>query len=414
MDIFYRNDRGVRKREVAFVLLVAALFIVVMRDLLIFGRLIFTHDTIAYFGLMHYFYNSLMSGVFPYWDIYNYCGQPFYYNLGIARVFEVPTLVLAGVARCGDWSLLSLYHWDYCLKILLYVSGVYMALRQLSTFTLSVWVGFFAFVFSSFTLASLRQPGLITTFAWTPWAVWFLLRLRREFSLFNMVGFSLFTGLLATSYQVGYSFTFLQLLSISIAVSDRAWIAGICRDPRKLMLLGVGAVIVLALSLQLVAVFIEKERSTPVMRQGEDSRQEQPYDTSVGGSPAAPGDTLGLFFLPLAMKAAGGWPVTFSEASLYIGILPLLFALCGIFFSRHRYRLHFLFMLAALIFLSLNGRQLFGPFAVIIFPFLKYTRNMEIFQPFILFTLVYFTAQGVDLALGWCERQAGGGGADAG
>ncbi len=404
-NIFYRNEEGFKRREIIFLLLAFFVFILETGKICLFNKLMFCYDTIGYYGVMHHFYNSMMHGVFPYWDIYDYCGQPFYYNLGIARVMELPSVILIFINRIFNWSLLNLYNWDVAIKIFLYSAGVYFFQREMNKFTLSNCVGFFVFLFSSFTLTSFRQPGFLTSFAWTGWAAFFLIRLRKEFNLYNMVGAALFMGLLVTSYQVGYSFTFFEIFIATLLINDRKWLLGIFKDKKKVILLVIGLCIILLLSLQAAAVFMEKDRSAPVMRQGLFNYRDAGYDRGKGGAPASKWDYLELIFSPLVnMKGMPVPPLYISEAVLYIGIVPFVLALLALVFSRDKFKINFILMLLTLIFLSLNGRTLLGYVDAALFPFLRYARNMETFQPFFIFSLTYFVGQGMDLFLGWCKR----------
>lgn len=125
-----------------------------------------------------------------------------------------------------------------------------------------------------------------------------------------------------------------------------------------------------------------------------------------------PKDFLGLIFPPLAIKGwrgievglnpdapAGQWLKPLSECPFYIGLLPFFLAVLGAFRSREKHRLNFLILFACMPFLALGGRSLLGKAGPVIFPLLKYARNMEIFQAFFIFTLMYFVGQGADFLL---------------
>jgi hypothetical protein len=416
-DVYSLTAQSKKRYEVLYVALVCAMFLAVSWNVLFTCRRMFEHDTIWGYGLMHYFFNSLMQGIFPYWDPYDYAGQPFYYNLGISRIFEIPTMLLIGVNSLIQGSLLTLYHWDFSLKLICAAIGTYLCFRQTTTYIVSSAVVLLAFLFSSFTFSSMVQNGLVTSFAWMPWIMWFFFRLKKSLTLYNTVGFSLFLGLSMTSYQAGYVFTFLQIFILSLLCNHRDWFTGLLRDKKTVSLSIIGLCIVTALSLQLFAVYIEKENSVPVLRQLDSSDGASSYADKIGGSPAYPHDFLGLILPPLAIQGWRGsnlglhlekkeeqWLPPMSECPFYIGILPLLLALWGLARSRHAYRFNFFLTLFAIILLSLDLHFKINPWSHFLFPFLLYARNMEMFQPFIIFALMYFVGQGTDILLEWSKR----------
>lgn len=391
------NEQGIRRQEIVVVVAVLLGLLGVLSPALLLGRLIFSHDTIWHFGMAHYFYNMLMKGYVPYWDVYHYCGQPFYYNMGIGHLFDINTVLLILCNRIMGCSLLGIYHWDVAIKMMLAAIGVYAAVRQTNRFIVSNYVVLIAFVFSSFTLMALRQGGNLTAFSWTPWAVWFFLRLRREFTVANMAGCALFLGMTFTSYQAGYVCTFLQIFFVSLFFNDRAWLASLFKEQNRRRVCAVGIAIVLLLSLQAIAVFIEKDRSVPVVRQLITGKADQSFVPRAGVSPSMPGDYLGLV-VP-AIPAERWKQKGFSESTLYIGIIPLLLALAGILYSRQRLSLNFRLTGLLLVALSLELKFRLGIIGAMLFPFLYYARHMELFQPFVIFVLIYFVGQGTDILL---------------
>jgi hypothetical protein len=167
---------------------------------LIFGKLLsgqdmFSHDSIRWYGVYQLFADSLSNGIFPYWDPYDFGGQPFYYNLGILRLYEPITIGFIWLGKTLNISMLTAYHWEYMFRIWLTALGVYFCFRRFNKYTLSRLLIFGVFLFSSFTITALRQNGILYVFCWMPWVLYFLLRLLKNFSNYNLTGFSLFTGI---------------------------------------------------------------------------------------------------------------------------------------------------------------------------------------------------------------------------
>lgn len=421
-DVYSLNqqeEQKSRRYEVIFLFSVCAAFILLLYNLLFTNQRTFEHDTVWYYGMIHHFFNSMSNGIFPYWDPYDYSGQAFYYNLGIARIFEIPTILLICLNRLINGSLLTLYHWDFSIKLITLAIGVYLCFRQTNKFIVSNFVVFLSFLFSSFTFSTMIQCGLLTSFCWMPWALWFFLRLKKSFTFYNFVGLALFIGLSITSYQTGYVFTYLSLFLITLLINERKWFFSVFKDKKILSFLLAGAIIISALGLQVVAVYTEKDNSVPVLRQMDSGRGNESYADKAGGSPSYSNDFLGLILPPLAIKGwrgievglnavvvTGQWLKPLSECPLYIGIFPLLFVILGLIFSRGKYRINFTIMVFLTAFLSLNLKFKIGVFGNFLFPFLKYARNMEMFQAYFIFSLMYFVGQGVDAVLGWSKRHA--------
>jgi hypothetical protein len=412
LDFYKLNQNSKKKCEVIFVCAISAVFILFLYNILINGKRMFAHDTLWIYGLSQYFYNAMMHGVFPYWDLYDYSGQPIYPQLGISRLMEIPSILLVWLNRLTNFSLLSLYHWDFILKLIVVAIGVYLCFRQTNKYVVSNFVVFLSFLFSSFIFASFRQCGLLTSFSWTPWAMWFILRLRRSFTLYNVIGLSLFMGLVITSYQAGYVFTFLSLFCLSLLINDREWVSGLLQDKKSLVFGLIALLIVCGLSLQIFAVYKEKNNSIPVLRKMDSDDPSRAYEDKSGGSPSYPNDFMGLIFPPLAIHGwmgqavgvksktmAGQWVTPLSECPLYIGILPLLLAVLGLIFSPQKYKLNFFLMFFFSTLLSFGMGIKIGFIGKILFPFLLYARNMELFQPFVIFSLMYFSGQGMDAIL---------------
>ncbi|MFH1768416.1 MAG: hypothetical protein ABH858_04575 [Candidatus Omnitrophota bacterium] len=410
-DIENHKDRN-KIIEFSFVVISMLVFIFFLYDLLIAKTRMFAHDAIWYHGLMHYFYDSMMTGVFPYWTPYEYCGQPIYYSLGIARVFEIPTVVLISLNKFINASLLTLYHWDFILRILIISLGVYLCFRQTNRYLMSSFVVLISFLFSSFSFASMWQCGLLTTFIWTPWAMLFLLRLRKQWDLYNMVGFSLFTGMSITSYQAGYVLTFLGFFALTFLIMDFAWCKSLLKNKKNILTLCLGMGIITLISLQALAIFIEKDEVKPVIRlqylglkeynKADLSRAD---DGSLDRVPSRMFDFAGLL-VPMFSRYA--WDnqtkYPFSEAPLYIGIFPLMLAVIGMAKSKQKYKINFLVVMIVTFFLMLDGKYAMGLFGNMLFPFLKYARHMQLFQPFLIFTLIYFTGQGTDVLIARCAK----------
>ncbi|MDD5070131.1 MAG: hypothetical protein PHV17_05325 [Candidatus Omnitrophica bacterium] len=386
-----------KKYELLIVFSVFLIFVISLKSLLISNQRMVGHDSLWYYGSIHYFFNSLSQGVFPYWDAYDYCGQPFFYNVGISRVFEFPSLLLICINSFLKGSFLSLYHWDIVFRLMIISFGVYKCFQQTNKYALSSYIILISFLFSSFSYVSMWQPGVLTSFIWTPYALWFLLRLTKRISFYNMVGFSLFCGFSVTSYQAGYTLTFISCFILSFFINRRAWLLNLFSSKVNRTIVFLGLLIVLALSLQAFALFLERDQVVPLLRQMENR-------TAVSGFSAQ--DTRGGHSIKLATFTGLFVPKVsseywrklsfFNEVPLYIGILPIFLVLLGLVSAKNSFKINFIIILGAVIFLMTGGIRFLGRFGDILFPFLKYAQHMQLFGPFFIFVLMYFLGQGCD------------------
>jgi hypothetical protein len=388
------------RMEVLFLVALPVCYLILLSPLLFTRTRMFAHDTIWYYGVMRYFYNAMLNGFFPYWNPYDYAGQPFYYNLGIARLFELPSLLVVLANMHGKGSLLSMYHWDFIIRIIISSLGVYFCVRETTRYTISGIIVFAAFLFSSYGLSSMRQCGLMTSFMWAPWALMFLVRLCRKFNIYNIIGFSLFTGWSITSYQAGYTLTFLQVFILAGVFVYPKKVFKVLRDKKNALYLFVLIAVVTMLSMHLISVFWEKDRSVPILRK-DGGAENISYTVVRSGQNSKPTDLLSLIVparavLPELFKSKE-YPM--SEGYLYLGWIPFIFSIAGIIFSRDKFKKIFLISLAMIFFLMMGYHFRFGFSGMVFFPFLIFARHMQLFQPFFLLILVYFTGQGADLLL---------------
>lgn len=403
-----KESRRTKKIELGFITLISALFFLVSQRVLT-AECTFSHDAIRWYGVFHFFADSLSNGFFPYWDPYDYCGQPFYYNLGILRIYEPITVVFIMLGKYFDISLLTLYHWEYMTRIWLVGLGVYLCFRQLNKYLVSNLLVFGVFLFSSFTITCLRQNGVLYTFFWTPWAMLFLLRLLKNFNLYNVIGFSFFVGLAFTSYQGVYTLTYLFIFAVTLLINKRAYLLSLFRNPANWLRILVGVAVLVILALPFLSLYFDKDKVVPTARLADKAVIEKGvklhYDSiRTAGTHSSPADFLELL-LPAAVRGyfRGFFHYSplfkLSECFLYIGILPFVLVLAGIFLHSGEYRTNFVLMLVIVGLLMLG--PIGGVHRLLYFMFypLRFARHMHLFSGFFVFTLFYFVGRGADFFL---------------
>ncbi len=398
-----------KRKEIAGMFILISLFIAFLHKILITNERMFSHDTIWFYGIFHYFAESIQNGFFPFWDPYNYCGQTFYNHIFIMDILNPITVILSLINKFFNFSLVSLYHWNTVLKIIFINLGIYLCFREVNKYRISSFITFLVFLFSSFTFASFRQAGLINALSWFPWALWFLIRLLKKIDLFNIVCFSFFLGLCFSGYQVIFGLVYLMLFLCTVLINRRRFFSDFFSSKKNLSLILISFLIILSMSLKLLLIFVERDNFIPMARQKTSPNGQLTFDDKSGGNPSEPFDFLGLVNPKLA--ASGYFEEGrkhLSEAFLYIGFIPLFLSIVGLLFSKQGYRLNFTILLFSMVFLMLGERTGFNNLKNLIFPFLKYVRHMQIFAGFFLFTLMYFVGQGCDIVLDFLRKKRPG------
>lgn len=405
LSFFYSRSK---KLEAICIVIISILFFISFNKILS-GQDIFSHDSIWWYGAYHFFADSLSQGIFPYWDPFDACGQPFYYNLGILQLYNPITLVFILFAKVFHISLLAAYHWEYIIKIWFTALGVYFCYRQLNKYIVSSLIIFGVFLFSSFTMSAFRQNGILNSFLFAPWVIFFFLRLIKDFKFYSIVGFSLFLGISLSSYLGVYLITYLFIFSLTLFINERKVLSNIFKNAKNIFYIFIGIVIVITLALPLISVYMEQDKTIPITRIHSKSIINkgiilQYNSIKNGGTHSGLVDLLELIFPAIARGYFWEWfypsPwLSVSESFLYIGIFPFLVGLIGVFLAKGKYRINFLITLIAIFLLMLGPKAIVHYIFYIVFYPLRFARHMHIFCGFFIFTIMYFVGQGLDYVL---------------
>jgi len=366
---------------------VIGFFVLFFAPLLITHTRMFAHDTIWFYGIFHYFADQLLQGTFPYWDPYDYCGQPFYTNLSIMHLTNPLTLIVIMSYKVFHASLLTLYHWNFMLEILFSGIGVYLFSKAVNRSRFTHFFMMFVFLFSSFTYICLRQAGFLYAFLFLPWVLLFMVRLVRDLSLFNIVGLGLFAGLAMGGYQGLFVIVFVAVFKLSLLINKRGFFAGSLRRS-TLPLIVLCLLIIALLSGPLLSVFIDKNEFAPMAR-----------ERMSGTVPSEWSDFRGLVDRGIATHGYFDKKISLSEGFLFIGFLPLILAFLGLFAAKDEFKLNFLITLCFTVFLMVGDKMLLQRLVNHVFPPFQYVRHMQLLAGFFIFNMIYFSGKGCDWLL---------------
>lgn len=390
--VMMRASKNVK--EVGAVLVVFLCMAVLNGRLLFSKELIATHDSVIWYGVFSYFADCLLNGCLPLWNPYMNCGEPFFLNIYTLHLLDPSTLFLILTGSIFKIDLLTLYHWDLFLRYLIFSCGSYLFFRYVAGNKASAFIAFLSVVFSSLFTSYLRQHAFILTFYLFPWVLLFSLKFleKRNPGLFFVLAF-LF-GIVMLSYHSVFVFFALVFLLLCLRLTNGLPpfnFKGLFKTPRMVV---VSSILFFLLILNLWPVFLQyKYDVVPTVRMFE--------------APAAacsfPADFLVLVAPYTFITHFFNWNYI-SESFLYIGLFPLLLALLGLQFSRHKYKWGFVFASVIFVFLMLGRNYFIYPMLCKIMPFFKIIRNTHTFSFVFIFSLGYFVCLGADVVFAWVRR----------
>jgi len=261
----------------------------------------------------------------------------------------------------------------------------------------------------------MRLLGILEIFQFAPWIILFMFKLFDQPKPVNWIILITFLGIGSHHYGIIYTISFLLLLILSLLLKNRqdfkTFFSLLRLKNLGLLLILILIYVGLTSPLWTTAIF-DINKIIPVARTldgttkglflslGEISKAEVFWKGA-----SYPWDFLGLInpFFPRAV--IWKWYSTYtkgkilSESFLYIGFLPLLIAVIGIFKSKQKYKINFLLLLILTAGLMLGTKStIFNLFATVFSP-IRFGRHATHFFPFFLLCLYYFFCLGLDLIL---------------
>lgn len=362
-------------------------------DLWISAKRMFSHDSILWFGAFSYFVDCLQHGILPLWNPYMNCGEVFFLNIHVLHLWDPSTLFLVFAGKFLKVDTLTIYHYDLLLRYLIFISGGYVFFRRIAKYKFSAFIAFIALSFSALCSSYLKQHAFILSFYLLPWILLYSFKFLEEESPLSFIWLAFLWGIAFCSYQAMYLISSVFVLFICVFLSrgfdfsKKEYFS----NARKY---GLAALLIfLLLSLNLLPVFLTYTRHTvPTLRIFEAPMAANSY-------PADFFNLVAPYSFMLHFELLYFNSIFMSESFLYIGLIPLFFAIVGLFYSRQRYRLGFAFALGIITLLMLGPgfflSKLFSDFL----PFFSIIRNTHTFGTFFIFCLAYFTCLGVDVLL---------------
>lgn len=214
------KDHNVKK-EVAFLFVVAAFVLVLFKDILIGGRLLFGTDFVAfYLGMKQFLFNEIQNhGSIPLWNPYLFGGIPFWAHFESTIFYPLGFLF---------WLIPPARAYGYTMFIHLVLAGFFMFLlaRSLGTGRAGSFAAALIFIGNGFIMAILFLGHLspVQSYIWLPLIIYFLHRAvysKRPSVDAGLAGFFWGLQILAGAPQDAY-YTFLaSLLFLAFTMKHR-------------------------------------------------------------------------------------------------------------------------------------------------------------------------------------------------
>lgn len=379
-----------RQDRIAVLALIAADLLFFWR-IVFLGKVLFWGDTLLQaYPWRRFVQEHVLAGDIPLWNPFIFCGLPFAANPQPALFYPINMLFLAlPVERALSLSVV--------LHVAIALIGMYVYLRTaLGVSPAQATIGALAFGLGGFTTVKLQFAPVINVIVWLPWVLWVMERLRRR----PTIGWTAaLAGLLATQWLGGHLqfavlLTFFEVgygVTLSLPPADtQSQMAGRKSQTHRRALLCLGCALP-------VAAFLTAIQWLPFVELAKHStRTGLTYEKAT------------MFSLPWWQWIGFAFPNTFGnpglgnyigagnyfEACVYMGLVPFLLALLGLWKGRDRRLTMMLGFAVAGLILSLGS---FGPLHRFLFDHVAVFRMVRAPARFVcwtIFPLAVFSAIG--------------------
>ncbi len=389
-----------------------------LRGVLFLGETTLDHDNVYWhLPVFHYFAEGIANGALPLWNPYSHGGEPLTHLYLQLRLLDPVDAVVVTIGTFFTEDLITLFAWDRLIKGIIGGIGVYVLLRQWST-SKAVRVSLIPIIFlSSLTLATMRQNGITDHFIFAPFVVYFLLRIlyEKDYRWCNWLGMAVFTGVSMQSYFFVGTITCVTFVVVGFVWFRSADLIRLYKHPRNFYKLAIAITIVIAMSIPLVIMFIDRDEYYFMARNlphgwEQNAPMGSPLDYDLGskgdptssllmpynfiyatGSFSQPLDFLGLF-VPSVL-----YPGEYrSEAIQYVGSIVFLCALFGLITGVHGLKRVWIVVGGGLALCMLGPTGGFHWFAYYIFPPLWLQRHTHQFVSLFQLSVLFFYVIGAE------------------
>lgn len=378
--------------------IILGIFIVIFFWEIIWGKSYFWEDVIEHYYPYHYFlFQNLRRFAIPLWNPYIFSGMPFLGDIQ-SQIFYPLNWLLAFLFSPAPSSIFWLVEMKIILHFFLAGLFFYLFLRELNLNFYASLFGAVVFTFSGFLVTHLIHLTMINTYIWLPLLFFFLFRWQKRGFLSDALFAGIVLGVanLSSHPQITLYFVYtiisFFLFWLIFKEGERRfeqWPKGVL-TLFLLFFIGFGLAAIQYLPGYEHAKYTLREEMTFL------------ESAEVSLPPSFPLLLLiPKFFGSITGKGTDSVPFWrelgyhYWETTCYLGIIPLLFALFGVFFYHRKEKIFFLILAIISLFAAL-GR--YTPFYQFIFHFLPGFNRFRIPARFIgLFTFGMATLAGLGM-----------------
>lgn len=399
---------------------------------LLIGSEIFTHDSIIWCGRFYYYVENIIKGNIPFWDPYIIAGVPFYPNINFAGLLSPLIIIPVVLVKIFNWDILLAFVYFQMFNLAIFIVGAFYLFRFITKCNISASVSALVLLLAV-APPFFRQAGTIEFAYLTPFALYFLL------SFFDNIKnpkrylyFFCFILCFGISMNVGIPAYFLFNLFASLVVIFILKIIKLNEliklvyDKKFLLFLFLSFFILFLILSPSFALYKDSKINGeifPVLRilqknnglfkkivasDINESVLSEKFTANLGVYNSY-GNILNLIYSNMYryyfnMTNFFKKNDYIAETFMYIGIIPLIFAIIGFIYSKSRYKYLALIMLI-IIFINMfsfygvhsKPQNILQDFFNMIFPPLKMIEVREVFSTFFLLYLVILSSLGFKL-----------------
>ncbi len=430
MVIFEENSA--KRIHLLLLILVGCIAWVLVNWGILSREYIFSHDSYYWYGLFHYFAESVQNGFIPLWNPYAHSGEIFFTNIGAQLLLDPLTLIgiVAGkIFKVKD--LFYLYEIITFLRLILIATGIQLFLNEIIPKIKKYWYfTFFVLLLSSFTINAYHQSGSFLIFSYIPFILLFMVRFFKDPSWLNTTLLGYFSGISFQSYLFAAIGTFVLFFLLLYLLFNRKYWHVLWKNKLKVT---VCIILFITLSAPAWSLLFYRSYIFPYARFiVNPSSQENSIIISnieiLKKSIVAFGrwgDFFSLGYLPLASSIYTGKAIHFfssdiplfgeriyalgkeikiTEMNMYVALIPFILGIIGIFKGKNKFKWIFLILL------FLSGCLFLGPtdtnlifktlsnfYKVLFYIFLplRVIENTHEFATYFLFFYFYFICLGL-------------------
>lgn len=354
---------GSGSRRLAWIIfgLVVFIYVAVYYKLLLTTK-IFTHDSIIWYGIFHYYTDSLANGQFPYWDPYMMNGTYFYPSIFLLGMLDPVVLFWILVMKIFSLSIPTIYIYFHLSRLFIFAAGAFLLFNHITRNRFAALLAASA-LFFGIAPCYMRTNGALLPIYLTPLAFYFLMRFlgsvgeRPRYLYLCIV--ALLSGIIMNIYlPTYYAFNVIVfvILVLLFNVVDRREVVRSLKEKKLLISIAFAAAIFLMMMsppLMMLKDTGQRGEIFPLIRmlQKTDGNFKKMMATDVHDSAfsgrlhkergifSSYGNMASMLY-PDLLKSFTYWADHdgMSEIDQYIGIIPFLLGIIGLLYSKSRYR----------------------------------------------------------------------------